>query len=167
VSDAAASVPTTGQRLKRMVLLLLFAVAVGPPVGSVVFFTVSGMARIHTLEDAGYALLQPFVGLLFAPFSYLLGAVPAALGGLVVAAWQAFLGRVSALGITAVGFVLGLAFVYAMEGFRPLSAQPAEWGRVIGTHLTAMLPTIACWYPMRKRYYPPVGSARGAEQAAG
>ena len=166
MSDAAASVPTIRQRLKRFVLLLLFAVAVGPPIGSVVFFTASAIVKIRTPEDAAYALLAPLVGLLFSPFSYLLGAVPAVLGGLVVAYWQAFLGRVSALGITAVGFILGLGFVHATEGLGALGRQDTDWGMLIGVHLSAMLPTIVCWYLLRKRYYPSVAAAPGGEQAA-
>ena len=165
MSDEVAPAPTTRQRLRRLVVLLLFSVAVGPPIGSVVFFTASAIARIRTLEDVAYVPLQPLVGLLFAPYSYLLGVVPAALGGLVVAAWQAFLGRVSALGITIVGLILGLAFVCGTEGMDEFSRRSTDWGMVIAMHLTAMLPTIACWYLLRKRYYPPVGSALETEQA--
>ena len=166
MSDEAAPVPTLGARFKRFFLLLLLAVIAGPPVGSVVFFTASGIANIRSLEDAGYALLAPFVGLLFSPFSYLVGALPAALGGIVVAGWQAFLGRVSALGITAVGFILGLGFVFALEGFAGIGRSPTEWGLVIAMFLTAMLPTVACWYVVRNRYYPPLRSAQAPEQAA-
>jgi hypothetical protein len=165
MSDPASSLPTMGLRFKRFFLLLLFAVAVGPPIGSVVFFTASAIANIRSLEDAASALLGPFVGLVFSPFSYLLGALPAAMGGVVVAGWQAFRGRVSALAISVVGFILGLAFVHAVFGFGGLNSS-TEWGLVVAMHLTAMLPTIACWYPLRNRYYPPVGAVPVAEQAA-
>jgi hypothetical protein len=138
----------------RFVLLLSYFVVVGPPVGSVVFFTLMAIMNIQSPIDAAYALFGPFVGLLFAPFSYLLGTLPAALGGVFVAAWQAFFGRVSGIGITLLAFVLGLVFVFATGGIGGLTQKTVDWGAVVAAQLTAMVPTVVCWYPVRNRFYP-------------
>ena len=157
-ADASAE-PGAGRRLKRFFLLLLFYVAAGPPVGSMVFMTCSAVMQVKSVSDLQYILLAPLVGLALAPFSYLLGALPAAFGGLFVAGWQAFLGRISFAGILVLGIVLAAAFVYATEGVGPSTRKVIDWGFVGAMFFTALLPTVICWYPMRKRYYPATGSA--------
>jgi hypothetical protein len=153
------------RRLRRLVLLLLFYVAVGPPVGSVLFFAMIAITKIETPMDAAYALLAPFVGLLFSPFSYLVGALPAAFGGLFVASWQACIGRVSLIGIMVLGLILGLVSTYAL-GFGGAANGPADRVLLVVMLLTALLATVICWYPMRKRYFPPIGSSSSAGQVA-
>jgi hypothetical protein len=155
----AASEPGAGRRIKRFFLLLLFYVAIGPPVGSMVFMTSSAIVKVQSISDLQYLPLAPLVGLAFAPFAYLLGTLPAAFGGLFVAGWQAFLGRVSFAGILALGTMLAIGFVYATEGVGSLNQKVVDWGAVAAAFFTALLPTVICWYPMRKRYYPPTGSA--------
>jgi hypothetical protein len=160
-ADASAE-PGAGRRLKRFFLLLLFYIAVGPPVGSMVFMTCSAVIQVKSVNDLQYIPLAPLVGLALAPFSYLLGALPAAFGGLFVAGWQAFLGRVSLAGILALGTALAAVFVYATEGATLPRRPVIDWGLIASMFLTALLPTVICWYPMRKRYYPATGSSASA-----
>ena len=158
VVDPAAAEPGTARRFKRFFLLLLFFVVVGPPVGSVVLFTLIAIAKIQTPADAAYALLSPFVGLLFSPFSYFYGAVPAALGGAVVAGWQAFRGPVSVMWIVALGSVLGLAVVGVAQVIADPAFEGMDWRGAGSMFLTTALPALICWYLMRNRFYPPTGS---------
>jgi hypothetical protein len=161
-ADPAALEPGAGRRFRRFFLLLLFYVAIGPPVGSMVFMTCSAVMQVRSLGDLQYVPLAPLVGLMLAPFSYILGALPMAFGGLFVAGWQAFLGRVSFAGILTLGTVLATGFAYAME--RQASGRPfVDWGAVATMFLTALLPAVICWYPMRRRYYPPTGSPDSAK----
>jgi hypothetical protein len=156
-TDPSLPEPGAGRRFKRFFLLLLFYVAIGPPVGSMVFMTCSAVMQVRSVGDLQYLPLAPFVGLMLAPFAYILGALPVAFGGLFVAGWQAFLGRVSFAGILTLGTVLATGFAYAME--RAASGRPVvDRGAVVTMFLTALLPAVICWYPMRKRYYPPTSS---------
>jgi hypothetical protein len=165
-ADPSALEPGAGRRFKRFFLLLLFYVAIGPPVGSMVFMTSSAIVKVRSLDDLQYLPLAPLIGLMFAPFSYILGALPVAFGGLFVAGWQAFLGRVSFAAVLAVGTLLGIGFAYVMEGTGASGRKVVDWGAVVVMFLTALLPAVACWYPMRRRYYPATGSSAIAKDIA-
>lgn len=167
MSEILTQEPTTGARFKRFVLLLLFFIVVGPPLGSVVLFTLIAIAKIHTAEDAAYALLSPFVGLLFSPFSYFFGVVPAAFGGGVVAGWQAFRGPIPSSRVLALGCVLGLGVVAVAHGMSDPMFEGLDWLGAGNMFLTTVLPTMICWYVMRNRFYPRAGSGpKVAESAA-
>lgn len=157
-SDALAAEPGIGRRFRRFFLLLLYFVAAAPPIGSVIFFTLVAVGKIETAADAAYALAAPFIGLLFSPFSYLFGALPAAIGGAGVAAWQAFRGPVSAVAIAILGALLGLGVAAVTQGIFGVDFKAVDWPAAISMFLTAMLPTLICWYPVRKRYYPALAS---------
>ena len=165
-AEGAASGPGAGRRMKRFFLLLLFYVLIGPPVGSMVFMTSNAIVKVRSIEDLQYLPLAPLVGLMFAPFSYILGALPVAFGGLFVAGWQAFLGRVSLAGILMLGTVLGIGFAYLMEGTGASGRKVVDWGAVVVMFLTALLPAVISWYPMRRRYYPATGSSAIAKDIA-
>lgn len=163
--DASTVEPGASRRFKRFFLLLLFYVLVGPPVGSMVFMTVTAIIKVRSIADLQYVPLAPLIGLMFAPFSYILGALPVAFGGLFIAGWQAFLGRVSFVAVLALGTVLAIGFAYVM-GISAVPGRPAvDWGIVVTMFLTALLPAVICWYPMRNRYYPPTSSPPGAKDA--
>jgi hypothetical protein len=158
--DTSANEPGIGRRFTRFFLLLLFFVVAGPPVGSVVLFTIVAVSQIQTVADAVQALAAPFIGLLLSPLSYLFGALPAAIGGAFVAGWQAFRGRISATGAVAIGVALGLGAAVFTHGAGEAASKGVDWPAAISMFLTVMLPALICWYPMRNRFYPPFGSGQ-------
>jgi hypothetical protein len=86
------------------------------------------------------------------PFAYLLGAVPAAVAGFLVALCREWMGRAPWWSALTIGIVVGVAFTYFLErppASSPAPRAPADHGFRLLLVATNVVPTMLCWWIVR------------------
>jgi hypothetical protein len=168
VSAARSTAPGRAARGRRLIGIVLTFVALGPPIGF--FVTWSLLVIVARPENASATstdlLAVPIILLLIMPFAYLYGVVPAALAGLAIGIKQAFFGRTTWPMALGVGLLVGVIFLEGFDiigprgVFRPTrydgSPIPELPGILI---LTCVVPTMLCWALVRNRYFAPTPTA--------
>ncbi len=154
MSPARAGDPVMWRRLLRVVAVALVFVVVGPPVGGLVFMPAVALAALGSEAEMSSMLIITAFGLIYAvPFSYFIGALPAALTGCFVGAWLAFFGRMTLLPALATG--AGAGFVMASLSDRELlfSATGPIDLRALPTMASCLAATVVCWLVVRGWYF--------------
>jgi hypothetical protein len=130
--------------------MALFAIA-GPAFGIVTLVggTLLANAWRASLFDVMSMFVKALTGL---PFAYLLGAVPAAVAGLLVGLCKEWMGRAPWWSALAIGIVVGVAFTHFLE--RPPASSPAprapvDHGFRLLLVVTNVVPTMLCWWIVR------------------
>ena len=114
-----------GQRIATIAKVLAIFVGLGPPIGALALFV--GIGLYVSMQSGDFAGLMwiPMLGIIYAvPLSYLIGAIPAAIAGLIVGVAATFNYRPGFLFSTATGLAIGLGLVYA--GGRPILRTTLE-----------------------------------------
>jgi hypothetical protein len=128
----------------------LFAVA-GPVFGLLTLVASMLLPNVWraSLSDVVSVLVSVVTAL---PFAYLLGAVPAAVAGLLVAVCREWMGRAPWWSALAIGIVVGVAFTYFLER-RPVSSPappaPVDYTFRLLLVATNVVPTMLCWWIVR------------------
>jgi hypothetical protein len=114
-----------GQRIAMIAKVLAIFVVIGPPAGAFAFFVGLSFYVFMQSGDVAGLLWIPLFGIIYAvPLSYLIGAIPAALAGLMVGVAAVFQFRPGLLFSAATGLAIGLGLVYA--GGRPILVTTPE-----------------------------------------
>jgi hypothetical protein len=137
-----------GQRIATIAKVLAIFVALGPPIGALVLFMGMGLYVWMQSGDVAGLVWVPLLGIIYAvPLSYLIGAIPAGIAGLIVGVAAAFSYRPGMLFATATGLAVGLGLVYA--GGRPIFSttlhNPSENVSAVLIVGTCLAATLACW----------------------
>ena len=140
-------------RIFLLAKTFLVFVLVGPPVGALTFmgaFAAAGMTRAEgaTAMDAVWIML--FAMIYTVPLSYLIGAIPAAIVGVMIGGWTAWRGGVPYWMALAVGLAAGLWLFAAGGGpFPEPTGDNPERGwqaiRLVTLVATCLVPTMVCW----------------------
>jgi hypothetical protein len=143
-------------KLVRIVLGFMF---IGPPVGGLtilianLFFHLFSPEHTQAAGAFGWSIetaLGVFVFIIF--FSYVLGAAPAAVAGLVLGFLQIRYGRTPWYVALACGVVVGVGYAsYFYFIPRQFGASPSA-GTNAGLVLICVIPTFVCWIIMRRWY---------------
>ncbi|MFN3891605.1 MAG: hypothetical protein ACK4MV_14500 [Beijerinckiaceae bacterium] len=133
-----------GAKMWNFILVVLIFLVVGPPVGALTF---SGLLSVwlarSASEPGSAAMVFGFLSLYGVFFSWFIGAAPAALTGLVFAAWQTFVGRVqwALAGLIGLGAGIGV-YIGGGDLTSHAPGEPPLWPLYL---LTCFVPTMACW----------------------
>mgnify|MGYP001192841389 CR=1 FL=1 len=135
----------------RFVGIVAVFVALGPPVGALAVTLLlavlgldSGLAADGWLDQGRFAVGVMLLGLVFGlPISYMVGAAPAALVGLAIAAWDARTGRISLY--VALGTALLLGVLAASRASGLVSASEGERAAQIAILLAHLAAAGLCW----------------------
>lgn len=145
-------------RLLSFAKTLLVFVLAGPPIGALAFMAAIAAAGLASTDgatamDAVWIML--FAVIYALPLSYLIGVMPAAIVGAIIAGWQAWRGPVAWWMAAAVGLAAGLWLFSAGGGPfpSPSDGQPERGWQVV--HLvtmiaTCLVPTMVCWMLTRR-----------------
>jgi hypothetical protein len=156
----SAAKPSPAARIGRLIAVVLVFVALGPPLGAVIWvalMTGIGLPPEWDAADPGRNWLT-LLGLVYAvPMSYFFGAAPAAAAGLVIGVTQSFVGRAGwplALGTGLVVAIVvlersGLGTFAATSDQSPFPEYPAIM------ILACLIPTLLCWALVRSWYFAP------------
>ncbi len=154
MSPARADDPPMWRRLLRVLAVVLVFVAVGPPVGGLVFMPAVALAALGSEAEMSSLLIITAFGLIYAvPFSYFIGALPAALTGCFVGVWLAFYGRMTLLPALATG--AGAGFLMASLSDRELlfSATGPIDRQAVPIMASCLVATVVCWLIVRGWYF--------------
>jgi hypothetical protein len=167
VSAAIPARPSPAARIGRLIAIVLVFVGLGPPLGAVIW--VAMLAAIGLPPDwdvAGPDLhWLTLLGLIYAvPMSYYIGAVPAAVAGLVIGGTQSFIGRAGwplalGTGLAVAIVVLERSGAGSYAGTNDQSPFP-EYSAVM--ILACLVPTLLCWSLVRSWYFAPPTSMDAA-----
>jgi hypothetical protein len=136
------------QGLVEVLRIFLIFLLIGPLIGTIVFTVLYMTANIGTLGMSGLLGAPQIIILgLLTGASYVLGGIPAAIAGLIVAIKNVYFGGIgwrSTLGTgLSVGIALGIFAVFVMH-------DAGHFALLLG--ITAMLSTLACWC-LAKRWF--------------
>lgn len=137
-----------GQRIAIITKVLAIFLIVGPPAGAVAFFVGMGLYAVVQSGDAAGLAWVPLFGIIYGvPLSYLIGAIPAAIAGLILGVSAALSYRPGLLFATATGLAVGVGLVAA--GGRPILAttmqNPADSVSSLPLLGTCVAATLVCW----------------------
>jgi hypothetical protein len=141
--------PEQRQRENRLIATTLAFVALGPPIGMLTMFSLSGASEMlkGTLNPIVF-VLDLGAALLYAPWSYLFGAIPAGIAGALVA-YLSISNRFSWWFVLLIGSAVGLLWFFQIFLF-PLGGDPRmkfdlRLAQVAAAHIAiCMVPTILC-----------------------
>ncbi len=145
---------TVFKRVLQVLAIVVVFVLLGPPVGAVTLLVSIAVAHMANPDLAGLAWVGIFALLYGVPLSYLFGVFPAAAAGLLIGGWQVLVGRTTWIVAVGVGFIVGLAFLYAV-GREPIDGAAKEfsfWENPAIFLLTCLVPTMLCWAIVRGWY---------------
>jgi hypothetical protein len=143
----AISTATTGARIRRLLVIMLVFILLGPPIGTMVLMLASVLQGLVTNAGLqGLTWTDLSVIIYVVPFAYMVGVLPAAAAGFLVGLWQAFKGPASWWGAAAIGVLVALGFLAATG--QPI-INPKEYGVARDQTWLAIVvcvgPTLACW----------------------
>jgi hypothetical protein len=166
---SARAPPNVRSRMGRMFQILGIFALIGPPVGAMTFMlavALLGMGR--NVDLAGLSWIGLFALFYGIPFGYLIGIWPAAAAGLLVGAWQSFIGRMRWWMALATGVLVGAGFQIATG--QPLlpAGDDSDTLRQQGPLIigTCVIATLACWSIVRTWYFSSVGPDTEAPRAS-
>ncbi len=142
-----------GRHLISLLKVLGVFVLLGPPIGALTFFAgigVYGASQTGNIADVMWIFL---FGLIYAvPLSYLMGAIPAAITGLILGALAIF-HRIPGTPISAAtGVLVGLGLVHS--GGRPTLPHniesASEYVPAFLLIATCLVATVICWAVARR-----------------
>ncbi len=147
MTDLPITHPSMAARLLRVMAIMLVFMALGPAVGGVSLIMMIAVAKMGVTWDlTTVALFGLIYGVVFA---YLAGIVPAAVAGLLIGLWQAFVGRVRWSLALSLGLLVGVAFMYFVTHARPPDEQSEFSELHVILILSCVLPTMVCWLLVR------------------
>lgn len=152
--------PGNSRSLNVAGIVLIF-IAIGPPVGSVLYCALDTAASflqafpakgfLEIISAALLFFLVVLVSILTAPYSYLYGAVPAAAAGLAIGVLRLKYGGLNVPIVLAVGAVVGTIYCLVLPRL-PSAEFPkfvAQSGLGAGEYVllgaTCVLATLMCW----------------------
>jgi hypothetical protein len=139
----------------RVIGIVLIFALVGPPIGGVTLITTMAVVNMGSATTTSDYVTVVLFGLIYgAVFAYLVGLLPAAVVGLIVAIRQVYFGRVTWLAALGLGSIAGLIFIYVVERAPAYDrSYPASVRPILV--VTCLLPTVACWLIVRNWYRKP------------
>jgi hypothetical protein len=123
--------------------------AVGPPIGTVIWFAVASFGHIvskgsFNFDAAKEIVTGILIGLGGMPAGYVFGLVPAAVSGIVIGAAQVAFGRLHWPIVLAIGTCVGIRYLFSLG-----KIMGADFFRMPGGYgvpiLTCMAATFLCW----------------------
>jgi len=153
--------PSRGKRVSCVIAVLLVFVFVGPPVGALAFMLTTALVGMGAKVDlAGLSWIGLFALIYAAPLSYLIGAGPAAIGGLVVGIRQAFFGPVTWPIALLVGAGLGIGFLLMSgQSLSSVLSSIEQRDYLLIMVATCLAATMVCWSIVRNWHFGPRGRA--------
>lgn len=154
---------TIGRRLTIVLKVLAVFVLFGPPIGALTVFLGIGInGAIQSGSPSDVVVLTMF-GLIYGvPVSYLIGATPAAISGLILGATAALHHVPGLLFALIVGTVVGVGMaVYAEGGSVPMPGDETAPDYVFSVLLIAacIAATVLCWIIARSTIGKPAQAA--------
>jgi len=136
------------QRVAIIAKVLAIFLILGPPAGAIAFFVGLGLHVFLQSGDVAGLMWLPLFGIIYAvPLSYLIGAFPALVAGLVLSVAAASGYRPGILFSAVTGTAVGLGLAY--YGGRPISVTATEGNSDNATALilvgTCLAATLICW----------------------
>jgi hypothetical protein len=164
-SEVSGVTPCNSRALNVASIFLLF-VAIGPPVGGVLYCILGTVALfLQNLPPKGFfeiilsalwVLLMVPISILAAPYSYLYGAAPAAAAGLAIGMLRLKYGGLNVPLVLAVGAVVGVIYCLALprlpSGSFPIKVAAKSGlgaGEYVLLGVTCVLATLTCWRFLR------------------
>ena len=151
VSAVSRAPASFAKRLLRVFAVVLVFVLIGPPVGALILLLTIAAFNMANPDLAGLSWVAMFALFYGVPVSYLFGALPAAIAGLLVGLWQSFVRRPSWLFALGVGLIVGLGYLFG-TGHPPSDASAKEfefWEYPPIFVLSCVGPTMLCWLIVR------------------
>lgn len=160
--SASSGPPAWVQRLAKITGFFVF---VGPLVGTLVWLAgavIDGLIfydrPVPRLGPVETILALPYLIFLAIPYGYLLGALPAALAGLILSATQLRCGRLRWYFVVLVGIAVGVADIFIgkqlvnlLSARSVLQSRP-NWEGFVFPVVTCMVATLVCWRFVRNWY---------------
>lgn len=131
-----------GAKLWNFIIVVLIFLAIGPPVGAIVFLGMLAVWLTKTADPGAVGSVFAFLTIYGVIFSWFIGGLPAILMGLFFAIWQTFVGRTRWAFAGGAGIVAGLLLALAAGDIARDIGDPP----VIPIYLvTCFCATLACW----------------------
>lgn len=141
--------PTPLRRVGRVLAVVLVFVLLGPPVGALAFMLTAALIGLGRSADlAGLTWIALFALIYAVPLSYLIGAVPAAVAGLIVGIRQVYFGPATWPYAVGAGLVVGCG-VLIVSGQRITADSDVSLPVIM---MTCLVPTLVCWLFVRGWY---------------
>lgn len=153
--------PSRGKRVSCVVAIVLVFLFIGPPVGALAFMLTTALIGMGAKVDlAGLSWIGLFALIYAAPLSYLIGAGPAAIGGLVVGIRQAFFGPVTWPMALLTGAGLGAGFLLLSgQSLASVVSNSEQRDYLVIMVVTCLAATMVCWGIVRNWHFGPRGRA--------
>lgn len=125
-------------RFWRAILTALATLIAGPPIGGFLLMIAASILSAGSADSLASALhdiaMAPFVGVVAAPVSYIVGGIPAALAGLIVGLWVYWRGTLGYVSAASIAALACLAFIAVGVVDNPEWLTPEGWARNLGSY---------------------------------